>query len=147
MTASLCSLIDSWAVALLLLLFSSLCCSDTFSMFSCDTAILPALSASRRLMSVCLLAGRISSLSESSTASEQRLRHSSPVLGSTSANLVRNKRFSSPCRSASVCGRRKMTACGVTTTAGLSLPVTDRFGITWVQMTHAVGWVILALCC
>lgn len=81
---------------------------DIFNIFSSDKVIFPVPSHSCHLMPVYLLTDWIfsrRSLLESSTATEQPLRHRRPALGFTSANLVRNKGFSSapPPRSVNVC--------------------------------------------
>lgn len=88
---------------------------DIFNIFSSDKVIFPVPSHFCHLMPVYLLTDWIfsrRSLLESSTATEQPLRHRRPALGFTSANLVRNKGFSSaPPLGECVCGSATRFYC------------------------------------
>lgn len=131
---------------------------DIFNIFKSDRVIFRLPSHSCHLMPVYLLTDWIfsrRSLLESSTATEQPLRHRRPALGFTSANLVRNKGLSSaPPLGECVCGSAtrfyrlrgrwwvwSVNTSRVKTMTGLSLWLRDK-----VRSRH-VSCVTLAPCC
>lgn len=134
---------------------------DIFNIFSSDKVIFPVPSHSCHLMPVYLLTDWIfsrRSLLESSTATEQPLHHRRPALGFTSANLVRNKGFSSAppparwmcvweCDEVLLSARKMMHVKCKNEPPGLSLWLRDKFRITWkrwVTVFHVSLWLRVA---